>query len=328
MQTTCRCVGCAPPGSAAASPPHMLGDCARETDAAPAPASLVVAAAGGRGALLLGSIAGATSPGACLEALAFRGQVSLIVQCAVSHAGRARAEFARKGVPVDVLELRLEDAEGFTGAPAAFAMGSGPGQDLGAAFATALPRIEAARARGEHVLVSCAAGRSRSASVLLAHLMCGSEHLTLAAALAAARGARPCVGPNRGFVAQLLRLEFEEAARASAAAAGDGAGAAAGAGAVTGAAAAVAAAGDDAWRSSVPEEAVLQLFERGRVWRSDAERDKWRGCLSAELRHFVAHGPSVEQVAAAAAEAKQGLEEEGDGGSGGGGGEGGEVGGD
>ena len=283
VSSSCSCVGCAGPS---APPASWLKDCARNE--ALAAASLIVPPSADRGALLLGSIDAATAPSACFEALQGAGQVSLIVQCAREHAGRARPAFARRSVPVEVLELRLEDAEGFTGAPPSFAAGSGARQDLAAALAAALPRIEAERAAGRHVLVSCAMGRSRSATVVLAHLVT-AERRRLDEALALVRRARPCVDPNRGFLMQLMRLEAES-------------GGPAGAGC-----------------SSVPEAVVLQLLVGGRAC-AGPEEEAWRGRFVEELRHFVARGASEEQRAAAAAaereeEARRRLDGEGGGGA-------------
>ena len=264
----CSCVGCA--GPASAPPASWLKVCAR-TEALPvAAASLIIPPFADRGALLLGSIDAATAPSACIEALQGAGQVSLIVQCAREHAGRARPAFARRSVPVEVLELRLEDVEGFTGAPPSFAAGSGARQDLAAALAAALPRIEAERAAGRHVLVSCAMGRSRSAAVVLAHLVT-AERRRLDEALALVRRARPCADPNRGFLMQLMRLEAESAGG------GGGVGC-----------------------SSVPEAVVLQLLVGGRAC-AGPEEEAWRGRFVEELRHFVARGASEGQRAAAAA---------------------------
>lgn len=76
-------------------------------------------------------------------------------------------------------------------------------------LADLLPHIEAcnafiaaARARGAAVLVHCYAGQSRSAALVVAHLM-SSRGLGLLDAWALARRARPCAQPNPGFLRQL-----------------------------------------------------------------------------------------------------------------------------
>lgn len=76
--------------------------------------------------------------------------------------------------------------------------------------------LAAARAAsgGGAVLVHCGQGVSRSATVLLAYLM--QHHveegapggLTLLRALDLAKAARPCICPNKGFMALLLALEL------------------------------------------------------------------------------------------------------------------------
>ena len=57
--------------------------------------------------------------------------------------------------------------------------------------------IAAARERGGAVLVHCYAGQSRSAALVIAHLM-SSPRLSLMDAWAATRAARPCIQPNPG----------------------------------------------------------------------------------------------------------------------------------
>jgi len=72
----------------------------------------------------------------------------------------------------------------------------------------ALPFVRDALAAGRRVLVHCDRGASRSASVVLAHLMhtlgCGLDD-----ALAFVRQQRPCVGPNEGFMRQLARRDWD-----------------------------------------------------------------------------------------------------------------------
>lgn len=61
-------------------------------------------------------------------------------------------------------------------------------------------------ASGEGCLVTCTAGMSRSASVVIAYLM-SEEGLPLRDAFKAVRAARPFIRPNAGFVAQLEAYE-------------------------------------------------------------------------------------------------------------------------
>ena len=59
---------------------------------------------------------------------------------------------------------------------------------------------------GGHILVHCAAGVSRSATVVIAYLMT-RKHLTYSAALELVKSNRPVVNPNIGFALQLAELE-------------------------------------------------------------------------------------------------------------------------
>ena len=60
--------------------------------------------------------------------------------------------------------------------------------------------------RKETILVHCQAGISRSASLVLAHLII-NRHMTAIDALKWLRARRPCVDPNRGFWRQLEEIE-------------------------------------------------------------------------------------------------------------------------
>ena len=53
------------------------------------------------------------------------------------------------------------------------------------------------------MLVHCYAGQSRSAALVIAHLLAAAPGLGLAEAWAAVRAARPCARPNPGFLRQL-----------------------------------------------------------------------------------------------------------------------------
>lgn len=62
-----------------------------------------------------------------------------------------------------------------------------------------------------HVQVHCRAGISRSASLVLAHMLLSraamGSPITLRDAVAHAKARRACVSPNEGFMAQLCALE-------------------------------------------------------------------------------------------------------------------------
>lgn len=81
-----------------------------------------------------------------------------------------------------------------------------PGTDLSAHFETCSKFIDRALTRKGQLLVHCMAGRSRSATVVAAHLM-RAEGLTAVEALASVRSARPEINPNPGFVSQLQAYE-------------------------------------------------------------------------------------------------------------------------
>lgn len=68
------------------------------------------------------------------------------------------------------------------------------------------PDSGAEPSRSRSVLVHCNAGQSRSASIVLAWLMARAG-LTLREGLLLLRASRPSVGPNRGFLRELLDLE-------------------------------------------------------------------------------------------------------------------------
>lgn len=80
-----------------------------------------------------------------------------------------------------------------------------PSQDIVGCFPKAFAFISAARAGGGGVLVHCAAGISRSASVVIGWLM-ADEALSAAAAASAVRAVRPVARPNPGFERQLERF--------------------------------------------------------------------------------------------------------------------------
>eukprot|EP01116_Phalansterium_solitarium_P017334 TRINITY_DN4243_c0_g1_i1.p1 TRINITY_DN4243_c0_g1~~TRINITY_DN4243_c0_g1_i1.p1 ORF type:complete len:307 (+),score=40.86 TRINITY_DN4243_c0_g1_i1:243-1163(+) len=78
-------------------------------------------------------------------------------------------------------------------------------QDMLCHFAECFTFIREGLSNGTGVLVHCAAGISRSATIVTAYLM-HAESLTVETALAAVKAARPCVCPNAGFMKQLLRF--------------------------------------------------------------------------------------------------------------------------
>jgi len=78
---------------------------------------------------------------------------------------------------------------------------------LDGALDGALTQVESWLAGGRNVLVHCHAGRSRSATLVLAHLM-QSRRLPLTAALELVLARRPVL-PNRGFFAVLERRQSE-----------------------------------------------------------------------------------------------------------------------
>ena len=227
VRAACACAGCDAARSrlAAGLPPApaFLQRCALAGTEGAALGVVLQAPARGRGALLLGGVDFAEDLRLQRELLQGQG-VGLYVQCALELAGRLRP-LAATGARL--LEVGLADAAAFAGAPPALAaLLGGQGDGVGAAAASelvarltrsssgggggggssVLAAIEAARAAGEHVLVSCQMGVSRSVAVALAHLVRGSDALPLAAAFHLVRRARPAALPNLGFWCQLLAL--------------------------------------------------------------------------------------------------------------------------
>jgi hypothetical protein len=102
------------------------------------------------------------------------------------------------------------DAGGYPGgehrhpgvAYAVFAALDDPAYDIRQDAVSALHFIRDGLLAGERVLVHCHAGVSRSATIVLLHLMAHRGY-GLDAALAHLRGIRPVVAPNRGFMAHL-----------------------------------------------------------------------------------------------------------------------------
>jgi len=84
-------------------------------------------------------------------------------------------------------------------------MDDSPSQDLLSNLPEALNFIHSELEQGHTVLVHCAAGISRSASVVIAYLMM-TRGMTLAEAYQYVKSRRPIVEPNPGFIQQLSTL--------------------------------------------------------------------------------------------------------------------------
>lgn len=83
-------------------------------------------------------------------------------------------------------------------------------EDIVAHFPKCFSFIDAAlKSEAGSCLVHCAAGRSRSAAVVVGYLM-WSDGLAMDDALAQVRATRPCVALNPGFVDQLRAFESLE----------------------------------------------------------------------------------------------------------------------
>jgi predicted protein tyrosine phosphatase len=118
----------------------------------------------------------------------------------VSCLGPSSAFHAERGVQYKVLELR--DA---------------PDQHMLPHFDAVYDWISAAAAGNGRVLVHCAAGVSRSATLVAAYLM-RHGHCSAGEALRRVQELRSCANPNEGFRQQLLYYEEELQRRARAAA--------------------------------------------------------------------------------------------------------------
>jgi hypothetical protein len=81
-----------------------------------------------------------------------------------------------------------------------------PGVQISAHFDEVCAFIDAALAARGAVLVHCVMGRSRSATLVCAHLM-RAHGLSMLEALERLRAVRPAIAPNSSFAVQLLRLE-------------------------------------------------------------------------------------------------------------------------
>ena len=226
LRAACPCAGCDAAALRLAqglpTDGNFLARCsAGAEDGGEAAAVTLVPASRTRGALLLGSIHGAEHTALQREMLGGAG-VGLYVQCALEHTGRLRARCAAQGArlleptfpgcPPALLKLGPSREGGGDRASdllARLRAGLGEGA-AGGGGPTPLQAMEDARGAGQHVLISCAMGRSRSVATALAHLVCGSECMPLAQAFALVRRARRRAAPNAGFWLQLMRLERQQ----------------------------------------------------------------------------------------------------------------------
>lgn len=80
-------------------------------------------------------------------------------------------------------------------------------EDISILFSPACEFIQQAKAAGQRILVHCMAGRSRSASLVLAFLM-RVEHMALHNAFLMTKQRRPLTFPNVGFWQQLMEEEL------------------------------------------------------------------------------------------------------------------------
>uniref|UniRef100_A0A667Z2N4 Dual specificity phosphatase 22 n=1 Tax=Myripristis murdjan TaxID=586833 RepID=A0A667Z2N4_9TELE len=82
-------------------------------------------------------------------------------------------------------------------------------QNLVQYFRDSIAFIHESRMKGEGVLVHCVAGVSRSVTLVVAYIMTVTGRGWVES-LAAVRAARPCAGPNLGFLRQLEEFENTE----------------------------------------------------------------------------------------------------------------------
>uniref|UniRef100_A0ACD5TJM3 Uncharacterized protein n=1 Tax=Avena sativa TaxID=4498 RepID=A0ACD5TJM3_AVESA len=81
-----------------------------------------------------------------------------------------------------------------------------PDTDLVKHFGECFTFIDEGVCSGGNVLVHCFAGRSRSVTVVLAYLM-NKHQMSLQSAMSLVRSKRPQIGPNEGFMSQLVNFE-------------------------------------------------------------------------------------------------------------------------
>uniref|UniRef100_A0A8P4KU13 Dual specificity protein phosphatase 15 n=1 Tax=Dicentrarchus labrax TaxID=13489 RepID=A0A8P4KU13_DICLA len=82
-------------------------------------------------------------------------------------------------------------------------------QNLTQYFRDSIMFIHESRLKGEGCLVHCVAGVSRSVTLVVAYIMTVTGRGWVES-LAAVRAARPCAGPNLGFLRQLEEFENTE----------------------------------------------------------------------------------------------------------------------
>lgn len=131
-------------------------------------------------------------PGLYIGGLAAAENIEYLISHRVTHVVQA-IEFDRTPFPGKFvyLKVQLSDYEQ---------------SNIGAHFDETVEFIDGALAQGGVVLVHCAAGISRSASLVLAYLM-AKRGLSLNAAFHQLRVVRACVYPNHGFRRQLREYE-------------------------------------------------------------------------------------------------------------------------
>lgn len=110
--------------------------------------------------------------------------VSFILNCAAECANHHTEQ-------LNYLHLRLLDK---------------PEESVRRAFEPAIAFLQKAHEAGHVVYVHCAAGRSRSATLVIAYIM-KSRRMSLRDAIYVVRMARPMIKPNIGFFQQLCRYE-------------------------------------------------------------------------------------------------------------------------
>lgn len=131
--------------------------------------------------LFLGGVIGASNP-----TLISRHQITSIVSLLSLNA------IVTKHRNINYLELFLDDL---------------PNQNITRVLPEALSFIISELQKGGKVLIHCAAGVSRSASVAVAYFML-SYNLDYSSALAKVRKGRKCACPNPGFERQLRNLDI------------------------------------------------------------------------------------------------------------------------
>jgi len=81
-------------------------------------------------------------------------------------------------------------------------------EDIHCHFDDAISFIDEGRKSKESVFVHCAAGISRSPTIILAYLM-KMEHMNLSSSFKYLKDKRHCICPNSGFMNQLVQFEIK-----------------------------------------------------------------------------------------------------------------------